>query len=98
MDIHSKYEVLESIREGAVQTFRARQIAGGREVLVHVTNADNARVIEAVRLLPPEKRFHLIEQSLDSGKLVFVTDSSVGTGVEEWLGLATADRFARTGK
>src|SRR6516164_6308498 len=89
MSFYSQYELLEPVAGGAAKTFKARQVASGRFVMVHLLLGESAPLAGRVAALPPEKRAQVLDQGTHEGTPYVVTAPlPVGTNFEEWVGPA----------
>lgn len=87
MNLDAHYQVLQPVPSGGtVRTFRARQVAGGREVMVHLYEDSGGAIDRQVRDLPRAKREMILAQGLHSGAPCVVTELLPhGIMFEDWL-------------
>jgi hypothetical protein len=87
MNLDAHYQVLQPVPSGGtVRTLRARQVAGGREVMVHLFEDSGGAIERQVRDLPRAKREMILAQGLHSGAPCVVTELLPhGIMFEDWL-------------
>lgn len=89
MGLYEQYELLEALPGAGIKSFKSREKASGREVLVHLLVGADERVLRQVESLVPEKRKHVIAQGDHLGTRYVVTDTQIGSGTfESWLAAA----------
>jgi len=86
MSFYSQYELLEPVPGGTVRTFKARQLASGRDVLVHLIVAGGESLDWQLAGLTPEKRAQILDSGIHEGtRYVVSTALPAGVKFEEWL-------------
>src|ERR1044071_6910318 len=104
MSFYQQYELQELIPGGTVKTFKARQIATGRDVRVHLIVSNSQSVLRQVKALVGEKRSLVIDHGEDSGTTYVVTAPLPGgVNFEQWLnapgvGSSTLPELQRVGQ
>ena len=108
MDFYEKYELIDPLPGEGTKSFRARQIASGRDVVVHVLvggkTAENEALLGRLRNLPPEALRKLLEVGDNEGVTYVVTEAPPYRHLGEWLGdqehgsgASDAAKFTRAG-
>lgn len=95
MSFQSKYKILSALGDGETQSFRAREVASGRTVLVHYlvtgrtapTEPDLAFLIfQFLRSASAEEGRHLLDMGEDVGRIyVVTTDAAHCSDLRKWL-------------
>src|SRR5689334_24657735 len=90
MSFYSTYELMELVKDDGIKSFRAREIATGRDVLVHLfSNPDSLETqfsIQKIRNLTPEARALVIVEGQHEGTPYVVTSGLPGNvGFRDWL-------------
>src|SRR5581483_11867148 len=105
MDFRKKYELLEALPGQEIKSFKAREIASGRSVLVHLLSPAQSTAMESILRhladLPAERRKEIVEVGNSAGTPYVVTDMQSGClPLGEWLNLdkpVEAEQFGRPG-
>src|SRR5580692_3977886 len=96
MDFYQKYELIDPLPGEGTRSFRARQIATGREVAVHLLvggkTAENDALLTRLRTLPEGSLRKLIEVGDNDGTTFVATEAPPFLHLAEWL--AEQDRAA----
>ena len=94
MSLYDKYELLEVERDGAVKTFRARQIATGRVVSTHLLlGSVSGAVLDAARQVSASAGTEIMEIGEHEGTAYVVTPAwSRPEGFAEWVLAAGASQ------
>lgn len=100
MSFYQRYELLDVLNDGAVKTFRARQVQSGQIVAVHVLIGPQQSLLNKVKNLAGPAREELLEIGENEGTAFVVTPAwNRMVTFEEWVS-ATApagDRFTKAG-
>src|SRR3984957_9362991 len=98
MDFYQKYELIEPLSGEGTRSFRARQIATGREVTVHlltgVKTPESEALLTRLRLLPEGSLRKLIEVGDNDGTTFVATEAPPFLHLAEWL--AEQERAAQS--
>ncbi|MGA7235241.1 MAG: hypothetical protein WBY44_06165, partial [Bryobacteraceae bacterium] len=108
MDFYQKYELIDPLPGEGTKSFRARQIATGREVSVHLLTggktAENEALLARLRTLPAESLRKLLEVGDNEGVTYVVTEAPPYLHLGDWLGTqeraagaSDAAKFSRAG-
>src|SRR5271156_5545237 len=89
MDFYQKYELIDPLPGEGTRSFRARQIATGREVAVHLLvggkSAENETLLTRLRSLPEGSLRKLIEVGDNEGTTFVATEAPPFLHLAEWL-------------
>ena len=100
MDFYQKYELIDPLPGEGTRSFRARQIASGREVAVHLLtggkSAENEALLARLRTLPPESLRKLLEVGDNEGVTYVVTEAPPYLHLGDWLELRSMRLAPRT--
>ena len=108
MDFYQKYELIDPLPGEGTRSFRARQIATGREVAVHLLTGgkttENDALLTRLRTLPEGSLRKLIEVGDNDGTIFVATEAPPLLHLAEWLaeqerasGAADALKYTRAG-
>src|SRR5580658_1754895 len=108
MDFYQKYELIDPLPGEGTRSFRARQIASGREVAVHLLvggkSAENDTLLTRLRALPEPSLRKLIEVGDNDGTIFVATEAPPFLHLSEWLteqeraaGAADSLKYTRAG-
>jgi hypothetical protein len=97
MSLDARYQLYQPIPgTGKTRTFRAFEMPGAREVMVHLLDPDTPAIDRQIQDLPPAKRSLILAQGLHSGVSAVVTEVLLpGVTLSDWLKPA-AGNFAPT--
>jgi hypothetical protein len=89
MGLEAKYEVLKMLRDEGVQSFRAKEIATGRSLELHLFpplgKPENKVLFEKLTGLPLEAQRHFLDRGTDGSTPYLVTDPlPEGRGFKAW--------------
>jgi hypothetical protein len=88
MSLETNYELLEMMHDDGVQSFRAREMATGRPLEVHLFipfgRPDNKVLFEKLRSLPVDLRRSFLDLGLDGSTPYIVTDPLPEKGFRGW--------------
>ena len=91
MSFYSQYELLEPIPGGTARTFKARQLASGRFVMVHLLVGTAAVLDRQIDGLAAEKKALVLDRGSNDGTPYVVTSPlPAGMSFDEWVGPAVA--------
>src|ERR1043165_9500463 len=91
MSFYSQYELLEPIPGGTARTFKARQLASGRFVMVHLLVGTAAVLDRQIDGLAAEKKALVLDRGSNDGTPYVVTSPlPAGISFDEWVGPAGA--------
>ena len=89
MDFYQKYELIDPLPGEGTRSFRARQIATGREVVVHLLTGGKTPVNDALltrlRMLPEASLRKLIEVGDNEGTTFVATEAPPFLHLADWL-------------
>src|SRR5580692_5913893 len=89
MDFYQKYELIDPLSGEGTRSFRARQIATGREVVVHLLTGgrtpENDALLTRLRGLPESSLRKLIEVGDNDGTTFVATEAPPFLHLAEWL-------------
>src|SRR5580700_4712596 len=89
MDFYQKYELIDPLSGEGTRSFRARQIATGREVTVHLLvggrTPENEALLTRLRGLPQGSLRKLIEVGDNDGTTFVATEAPPFLHLAEWL-------------
>src|ERR1700733_9062692 len=90
MDFYQKYELIDPLSGEGTRSFRARQIATGREVVVHLLTGgktpENDVLLTRLRMLPEGSLRKLIEVGDNEGTTFVATEAPPFLHLGDWLG------------
>ncbi len=90
MNIEKQFQVLGLLRDDGIRTFRAKEIASGRDLQVHIFHSDapgNRALFEQLRALPLSTRHELLELGFEDKAPYIVTDPLPReTDARAWFG------------
>src|SRR5690349_17108034 len=91
MSFYSQYELLEPIPGGTAKTFKARQLASGRFVMVHLLVGPAAVLDSRIDALGTEKKALVLDRGSNDGTPYVVTSPlPAGVNFDEWVGPAAS--------
>lgn len=95
MSFQSKYQILSPLSDGETQSFRAREVASGRTVLVHYLVTGRSApgepdlaflIFKFLRSASAEAGRHLLDMGEDVGRIyVVTTDAAHCSDLRKWL-------------
>jgi len=89
MDFYSKYELIDPLAGEGTRSFRAKQLATGRDVTVHLlvggATPENEALLARMRALPAPSLKKLIEVGDNEGTTYIVTEAPPFLHMGEWL-------------
>jgi hypothetical protein len=95
VSFQSKYQILSPLNDGETQSFRAREVASGRTVLVHYLVTGRAApgepdlaflIFKFLRSASAEEGRHLLDMGEDVGRIYVVTTDAVHcSDLRKWL-------------
>src|SRR5580692_8220272 len=89
MDFYQKYELIDPLPGDGTRSFRARQIATGREVAVHLLvggkTGENDTLLSRLRALPEGSLRKLIEVGDNDGTVFVATEAPPFLHLADWL-------------
>ena len=108
MDFYQKYELIDPLPGEGTKSFRARQIASGRDVAVHLLTggktSENEALLGRLRKLPAESLRKLLEVGDNEGVTFVVTKAPPYQHLGDWLsdqertaGASDAAKFTHAG-
>ena len=89
MDFYQKYELIDPLPGEGTRSFRARQIATGREVTVHLLvggrTPENERLLARLRGIPAQSFSKLVEVGENDGTPYVATAAPPYQSLADWL-------------
>src|SRR6185369_3491417 len=89
MDFYQKYELIDPLPGEGTRSFRARQIATGREVTVHLLvggrTPENERLLARLRGIPAQSFSKLVEVGDNEGTPYVATAAPPYQNLADWL-------------
>ncbi len=90
MNIEKQFQLLGLLRDDGIRTFRAKEIASGRDLQIHIFHSEaseNRLLFERLRALPLNARHELLELGYEDKTPYVVTDPLPReTGARAWFG------------